>query len=308
MKSIKKILAAVMATAVVGAACIIPASAATYDTTATFSVEEKTITMDEAAGEVVVYMTLDNNTVFNASAFEFTFDSADIKLEKIGGGTSVGLAMASASANKATAQIAIAGTPNDETDGVGVGQIVKLTFTINDPQPGDKYPISCVNYNDVVQEIVTGNKVVLTPTFNAGYIEIAGETTTTPEVTTTPTPTTTTPTPTTTVTTTTTPTPTTTTVTTTSAPTPTTTTAVTTTEPDAIDTVSGTAVGTGATGTDNDSKGTTTTAKKNDSSSKGNTSKTSSSPTTGDTSSAAGMLAVLALAGAAAVATKKAKK
>ena len=50
----------------------------------------------------------------------------------------------------------------------------------------------------------------------------------------------------------------------------------------------------------------TSESKKDDN--KKDTSKADSSPKTGDTSSAAGMLAVLALAGAAAVATKKARK
>ena len=143
-----------------------------YDTVADFSVEQKTITMNEASNEVVVYMTLDNNTIFNSTAFEFDFNSADLTLIKIGGGSAVGAAMASASGNKAVSQIAIAGTPNDDTDGIGPGQIVKLTFLIKNPKPGAKYPISAKNYNDVVQEIKTGNKIVLTPTFNDGYIEI----------------------------------------------------------------------------------------------------------------------------------------
>ncbi|HCR72983.1 MAG TPA: hypothetical protein DIW26_00795, partial [Ruminococcus sp.] len=47
---------------------MLPVSA--YEDTAVFSVEQKTITMAEASN-VVVYMTLDNDTVFNAAAFEF---------------------------------------------------------------------------------------------------------------------------------------------------------------------------------------------------------------------------------------------
>ena len=176
MKSIKRILAAVMATAVVGAACIIPTSAATYDTTATFSVEKKTITMAEAAGEVTVQFTLDNNTVFNASAFEFSHDDG-IELLYIDPGAAATAAAASVSANPAVKQAALAGTPTRKSDGVGAGVIVELTFTIKNPQPGDKYDITATNYNDVVQEITTGNKTVLTPTFNAGYIEIVDETT-----------------------------------------------------------------------------------------------------------------------------------
>ena len=324
MKSIKKILAAVMATAVVGAACMVPVSAA-YDTTATFSVEQKTITMSEAAGEVVVEFTLDNNTVINASAFQFTWDASEITLTKMVAGSGLSAVaddggINSSAPNKNKGLFALACTPGDTVQGA-VGQIVKLTFTINDPKPGDQYDITCTNTNDVVQEVEAGNKVVLAPTFNAGYIKIADETTTT-EATTTTVATTTTPTPTTTtIATTTTPTPTTTTVatTTTLAPVVTTTTAATTTDDefDGSVTTSGNGVNTG----DNDDNGNVTTSsnKNNNNSTSGNggtnnntkggtTTKTSSAPVTGDTSSAAGILAVLALAGAAAVATKKSRK
>ncbi len=268
MKSIKKILAAVMATAVVGAACIVPASAA-YDTTAEFSVDEVTITMEEAAGKVDVYLNLNNNTVFNSTAFAFDFDSTDITLTAIGAGPATQEVGGLAAGNKAAAKVAMACTPGDFGDGIGQGQIVRLVFTINDPQPGDVYPISVSNYNDVVQEIVANEKVVLTPSYTAGYIKIAEETTTTT---------------------------TTTEITTTTTPEPTTTTVTTTT-------------------TDDEGEVSDTTTKDNSGNSKGdtnssktNTSKETTSPTTGDTSSAAGMLAVLGLAGAAAVATKKSKK
>jgi LPXTG-motif cell wall-anchored protein len=334
MKSIKKILAAVMATAVVGAACMVPVSA--YDTTATFSVEQKTITLEEAAGEVTIELTLDNDTVVNATAFQFTWDSG-ITLTKMVAGSGISAVtddggINASAPNKSNGKFALACTPGDTVKGA-VGQIVKLTFTVDNPKAGDKYNITCTNINDVVQEVETGNKVVLDSTFNAGYIEIEDVTTTTPAATTTPvatttpTPTTTpvattTPTPTTTPVATTTPTPTTTPVATTT-PTPTTTPVATTTPPitttgsgttttdgDGDGSVTTTTAGSG--NNDNDGSGTTTAGSGNGNTTtttaKGSSGKSASSPSTGDTSSAAGIVAVLALAGAAAVATKKIKK
>ena len=143
-----------------------------YDTVADFSVEQKTIAMNEADNEITVCMSLDNNTIFNATAFEFDFNSADLELLDIDPGSATTAAAASISANPAVKQAAIAGAPTRRSDGIGPGQIVKLTFLIKNPKPGAKYPISAKNYNDVVQEIKTGNKIVLTPTFNDGYIEI----------------------------------------------------------------------------------------------------------------------------------------
>lgn len=325
MKSIKKILAAVMATAVVGAACMVPVSA--YETTAAFSVEQKTITLEEAAGEVTIELTLDNDTVVNATKFNFTWDDGITLKKMVAGSGLVNVmldgGMNSSAGNPANGQFALACTPGPTVEGA-TGQIVVLTFTVDNPKAGDKYNITCTNGNPVIQEVT--EKIELTPTFGAGYIEIKGEeTTTTTEATTTEATTTTTEATTTTAVATTTPTTTTTkatttTVVTTTTPTPTTTTtapvttttAGTTTTGDGIgdDDKGTTTAGTGVTtNDDNDNKTTTT---KDNSNNNATTTKSNgkspSSPSTGDTSSAAGMVAVLALAGAAAVATKKIKK
>ncbi len=312
MKSIKKILAAVMATAVVGAACMIPTSAAAAP--ATFAVEQKTITVDEAADEVVVSFMYTGTTEINSTAFDFYFDdrltltyvdsgSVTKSLGATFAGNEAGSpeAGASASISAGTAsttvgKAAVALSATKRVNGIGAGEIVTLYFEIaEDAQvAGEKFYINAVNYNPVVSQPFGGEQTELTPSFTEGWIEIEGveETTTTPEVTTTVT-TTTTPAPTTTVTTTTTPTP--------------TTTTETTTDDEGLGSASQTSPEAAITVTTTEEVVEETTAKKQDSSSKGGTttSKTPASPTTGDTSSAAGMLAVLGLAGAAAIATKK---
>ena len=150
--------------------------------TSKFSVEQKTITLNEAYNEVEVQFTLDNDTHFCCSDFIFDFDEEKLSLEEIKIGNSI-----IESANRGFIYLETSSTEkrrfvfvsvdNDDCMGVYKGEVVKLLFKLNNPQVDDIYEITAKNADSVLQRI-DGELVEMSVKFSPGYIKIVDECTT----------------------------------------------------------------------------------------------------------------------------------
>ncbi len=138
-----------------------------------FSIENKVVTLDEAKNQISVLVSIDKYLA--CTALEFDFDES-LNLVKINqypnleGITDETLISFSGNEFNGCAAYAISG-------GYIKGNIIELVFTVDNPEAGAKYDISCTNYNPVCiyPEKDFSNIEVDNVVFENGCIQIAGD-------------------------------------------------------------------------------------------------------------------------------------
>lgn len=129
-----------------------------------FSVDKQVVTDYNAGDEIKVNLVLDEGNIFNSGSFTFSYDSAlTLKKLDVADGNEGAIAIINIDDNYISV---------NNSYGFEAGNVITLTFVIDNPSSDTTYPVKCYTSGKIKKYSDDFDEIVLTPEFITGYIYV----------------------------------------------------------------------------------------------------------------------------------------